>query len=162
MATLDDLKAKLKQAASKMPQMTKDIIEVEGLNFIKKNFREEGFTDSSLKKWKDRKTVDGSGRDITRYRTNRRGKKGSLNAYGRKNQGRPILTGHNTAGDKLRNSFRAKQRKYAVVFYTYKKYAKVHNEGEGHMPKRMFMGKSQYLDGKIKDKVKKSLDKLLK
>lgn len=163
MATLNDLQNKLKKVADEIPQMAKDIIEVEGLNFIKKNFRDEGFnTGTGVQKWKKRNTEDKRGRNITHYRTNRRGKKGSLNQYGRKNQRRPILTGHNTGGDKLRNSFKAEQRKYAVVFYTYKDYAEVHNEGLGDMPKRQFMGKSAYLDKKISNKIKRELDKRLK
>lgn len=163
MADLKDLERKLKSLSEQVPQIAKDVIETEGLNFIKKNFRDEGFNSSSgLQKWKPRKTTDKRGRNITRYRTNRVGTAGSLNRYGRKNQGRAILTGYDTAGDKLRNSFRAKQRKYDVVFYTYKEYAKYHNEGIGKQPKRQFMGASSYLNNRIKQKLDKQLKSRMK
>lgn len=163
MAALNDLKQKLKKLADEIPQLAKDVIEVEGLNFIKKNFRDEGFnTGSGVQKWQKRKTTDRHGRNITRYRTNRRGKKGSLNKYGRSLQGRPILTGHKTGGDKLRNSFKAIQRNHSVVFYSYKLYAKRHNEGKKRMPKRQFIGKSDYLDNRIERKMQRELDKRMK
>lgn len=137
-----------------------DIIEVEGLNHFEESFDNEGFTDASLEKWKPRKKVDKRGRDITKYRTNKVGKKGSLNSYGRKDKGRPILTGHNTGGNKLRNSLKASQISGGVEFSSDKEYAEVHNEGEGNMPKRQFIGKSKQLDKKIIKKVDKTLDKI--
>lgn len=139
-----------------------DIIEVEGLNHFEESFDNEGFTDSSLVKWKPRKTKDKRGRDITKYRTNKVGKKGSLNSYGRKNEGRAILTGHSTGGNKLRNSLKAKQVNSGVEFSTDKEYAEVHNEGKGDMPKRQFIGKSKKLDKKIIKKANKRLDKIFK
>ncbi|QYS86316.1 phage morphogenesis protein [Flavobacterium oreochromis] len=164
MASLADLQNLLNKAAKEMPDKALRIIGVEGLNFIQKNFRDEGFTDVSTKKWEERKTEDNRGRDITRYRTNRRGKQGNLNRYGSKNKDRAILVGHGTGGDKLKSSFRHRISlgSSSVSFYTYKGYAARHNEGLDGMPKRQFMGKSEYLNKQIAAKIKKELDKLLR
>lgn len=164
MADLSELQKLLNRAAHEMPNKVLRIIGVEGKNFIAKNFRDEGFTDTSTQKWEERKTEDKQGRDITRYRTSRRGKAGNLNRYGSKNKDRAILTGFGTGGDKLKNSFRYKISlgSSQVSFYTYKEYAQRHNEGLDGMPKRQFMGKSNYLNTQISNKVKKELDKLLK
>ncbi|MEC3875948.1 phage virion morphogenesis protein [Chryseobacterium salviniae] len=159
---LDDLRNLMLAAAVKIPDQALRIIEVEGKNFINKNFRDQGFTDGSLKKWQERKTTDSNGRDKMRYRTNRRGSVGELTRFGQKEIGRAILTGHNTGGNKLRNSFHTRREKLAVVFYTYKDYAGYHNEGDGNIPKRQFMGKSAYLDRKIQDKIKRTLDQLFR
>ena len=136
---------------------------MEGLNFIQKNFRDEAFTDVSTKKWEERKTEDAQGRDITRYRTNRKGRQGSLNRYGSKIKDRALLVGFGTGGDKLKSSFRYRVSlgSATVNFYTYKGYAARHNEGLDGMPKRQFIGQSQYLNKQIADKIKKELDKLL-
>jgi len=162
MAKLGDLERKLRMAVRKLPEQTLRIIEVEGLASINKNFRDEGFNDGGLQKWKPRKTTDKRGRDITRYRTSRVGKAGNLTRYGSKNEGRAILTGHATGGNKLRNSFSASRTKVKVRFRTYKDYAQAHNEGEGNMPKRQFIGKSRTLENNIKKKLTKELDKLFK
>jgi len=139
-----------------------DIIGVEAVNHFEESFENEGFTDVALKKWEPRKATDRRGRDITRYRTARIGKPGQLNAYGRRIQGRAILTGHNSGGDKLRNSLRYTTGNSKVDIVTDKDYAKTHNEGEGNMPKRQFMGHSAQLDRKILKKIDKQLKKILK
>lgn len=162
MATLKELQKLLNKGAAEIPEQAMKIVEVEGLNFIKKNFQDQGFNDNGLEKWKPRKTTDRQGRDLTRYRTNRRGTQGSLTQFGKKEQGRAILTGHNTGGDKLRNSFKARRDKLRVIFYTYKNYAEYHNEGTSELPKRQFIGKSAYLEQKIYDKISKTLDKIFK
>lgn len=150
----------LNKAMREIPKDVPKIIAVEGLAFINKNFRDQGFnTGTGVKKWKDRKTEDKRGRDITRYRTNRRGRQGSLTKYGRNIRGRALLVGHNTDGDKLKNSFRARQTRNSVHFFTYKDYAEYHNEGIGHMPPRPFMKPSAYLDNRIQNKLTRTLDK---
>ena len=149
----------LNKAMRDIPKDVPRIIEVEGLAFIKKNFRDQGFnTGTGVKKWKDRKTTDTKGRDITRYRTNRRGKQGALTKFGRKNEGRNILAGHKTGGNKLINSFRARRALSFVRFYTYKGYAGYHNEGTGKMPERSFIKPSRYLDKRIGTKITRTLD----
>lgn len=161
MADLQELQRLLDKVAKEIPDKALRIIGVEGVNFIAKNFRDESFTDISAKKWDKRKTEDRKGRDITLYRTNRRGKAGQLNAYGRKNVNRAILVGFKTGGDKLKNSW-----DYIILsgkmvsIRSYKKYAKRHNEGTDGMPQRQMIGRSQYYDDKIKDKLTKELNKL--
>lgn len=138
------------------------IVATEGLNFIKQNFKDEGFNDNGLKKWASRKTVDKRGRNNTRYRTNRVGRAGELNQHGRRNQGRAILTGHATGGNKLRNSHRATESPTVVKFITSKEYAEAHNEGNKFLPKRPFIGKSAYLERKIEAKIHKTLLKIFR
>lgn len=160
---LKQLQKLFNQALKVMPQKLPIIVEVEGLKFIKGNFRKQGFqTGTSVQKWKKRKTRDRKNRDITRYRTDRVGTKGSLNRFGSKNKGRAILIGFNTAGDKLSNSFSATKSSKQVVFSTYKEYAKIHNEGGDAMPKRQNMGKSKTLTDAIEKKLTRELDKIFK
>ena len=164
MSDLSELQKLLDRAAQEIPDKVLKIIGVEGKNFIQKNFRDEGFTDSSTEKWQERKTEDRQGRDLTRYRTSRRGKAGNLNKYGSSIKDRAILTGFATGGNKLRNSFRYRVSigSSQVTFYTYKEYAERHNEGLDGMPKRRFMGKSAYLNTQISKKINKELDKILR
>lgn len=162
MAGLDDLQNLLNKAMQVIPDKLPTIIEVEGLNAIKQNFRTQGYNDGSKRAWQKRKTTDKDGKDLTRYRTNRKGSAGSFTRFGQRNQGRAILVGHDTGGDKLSNSFRARRSRQRVVFYTYKKYGQRHNEGLDGMPKRQFMGKSVTLENNIKKKLTKELDKALK
>ncbi|QAR31131.1 phage morphogenesis protein [Ornithobacterium rhinotracheale] len=157
---LRDLQKKLNEVAAFMQNDASKILKTEGLKFIQQNFQDEGFHDGSLQKWQPRKTTDKRGRDITRYRTNRRGKQGTLNKYGRQIKDRPILTGHNSGGNKLRHSFKARVERQKVTFYTHKEYAQRHNEGLNGMPKRQFMGQSKTLDNNIKTKITKVLDKI--
>ena len=162
MAKANHLERKLQRAVKEIPGKALQIMEVEGLSFIKKNFRDQGFNDGGLKRWQPRKTTDKRGRDITRYRTNRVGRAGNLNRYGSKIKGRPVLTGHNTGGNKLRNSFLGIRSSNKVELRTHKEYAEVHNEGEGNMPQRQFIGDSPELESAIKAKVIKELDKIFK
>ncbi len=164
MSDLSELQKLLDRAAQEIPDKVLKIIGVEGKNFIQKNFRDEGFTDTSTEKWQERKTEDRQGRDITRYRTSRRGKAGNLNKYGSSIKDRAILTGFATGGNKLRNSFRYRVSigSSQVTFYTYKEYAERHNEGLDGMPKRRFMGKSAYLNTQISKKINKELHKILR
>lgn len=130
------------------------IIEVEGLRHFKDSFENEGFTDSSLDKWKERKTTNSRGRDLTRR------KDGSLSKFGQRELGRPILTGYASGGNKLRNSLRARRINRGVVFFTYKKYAERHNEGKDGMKVRPFMRESEKLDEKILTKAERRLDQI--
>ncbi|OWP84216.1 hypothetical protein BWK59_06395 [Flavobacterium davisii] len=162
MADLRELQRLLEQASREIPDKALRVIGTEGKNFIQKNFQDQGFTDTSTKKWEARKTEDERGRDITRYRTNRVGRVGNLNRYGSKIKDRALLVGHATGGDKLKNSFRYRVSlgSKQVHFTTYKEYAQRHNEGLDGMPKRQFMGKSHYLNTKISNKIRKELDKI--
>ena len=161
---LSDLQKLLIRASKEIPEKALRIMGVEGKKFIAKNFRDQGFTDTSTKKWQDRKTVDKYGVDNTTYRTNRVGRQGSLNRFGSRHEGRAILVGYNTGGDKLKNSFKyhVSQSSNRVVFRTYKPYAARHNEGLDGMPKRQFIGKSEFLNRQIFDKIKRELDQTLR
>lgn len=160
--SLEDLQNMLNQAAKQIPDKALRIIGVEGLKFIKKNFRDQGFNDTGIKKWQKRKTTDKNGRDMTRYTRGRNA--GSMTKFGLRNADRALLVGHDTGGDKLINSFKYNIIKASsqVHYSTNKKYAARHNEGLDGMPKRQFMGKSKYLDNQISQKIKKELDKLLR
>ncbi|WP_395075372.1 phage morphogenesis protein [Flavobacterium sp.] len=161
---LKHLQILLDRAVKEIPDKALRIIGVEGKNFISKNFRDEGFTDTSLVKWKKRKTTDRQGRDNTKYRTNKRGRQGSLNPYGQRNEGRAVLVGFDTGGNKLKNSFkyRISLGSKQVSFYTAKDYAQRHNEGLDGMPERQFIGKSNYLNEQIAKKISKELDKIFR
>jgi hypothetical protein len=162
-ADLKDLQKMLLKTSVEMPDVSIKVIRTEGLKFIKHNFRKQGFdTGSGVIKWKKRATLDKNGRNITRYRTSRVGKRGAPNKYGRTVTGRAILVGRNTGGNKLTNSFRSARRgKFTVAFRTYKEYAQRHNEGLDGMPERKFIGPSRYLDKKIFEKLKREHDKRL-
>lgn len=164
MSSLQDLQRLLDRAVRDIPDKALRVIGVEGKKFITKNFRDEGFTDSSLQKWDKRKTVDTSGRDNTRYRTNRRGRAGNLNQYGQRNKDRAVLVGFDTGGNKLKNSFnyRISLGSKQVSFYTAKPYAGRHNEGQDGMPKRQFIGQSNYLNEQIARKISTELDKIFR
>lgn len=162
MEDLKDFQNLLNKIAKELPDDILTIMRVEGKNFIKHNFKQQGFdTGTGVDKWKKRTTLDKRGRNITRYRTNRVGKKGTPNKYGRNITGRGVLIGHDTGGNKLANSFRGKVNKQnqTVRFRTYKEYAQRHNEGLDGMPKRQFIGDSKYLTRRIHKKVKRVLDK---
>jgi phage gpG-like protein len=159
---LRDLQRLLDRAANEIPTKALRIIGVEGKRFIQKNFRDEAFTDTTTKNWKARKLLGRGEKDLTKYRTNRRGREGSLTRFGRENEGRAILVGFNTGGDKLKNSFSYSIGNQRVVFRTYKGYAEFHNEGTDELPQRQFIGKSAYLDKQIGDKITRELNTILR
>lgn len=156
---IEDIKRQSKELETFLKNDLLEVIEVEGLNHFEESFQNEGFTDGGLVKWDKRQTTDNRGRDITRYRSSRVGKAGELNSYGRKNEGRAILTGHNTS-NKLRDSLKATKITGGVEFSTDKDYAEVHNEGSDIMPKRQFMGESKELDDAVELKIDKQLDNI--
>jgi len=155
-----ELRKKLESLARLVANDVPIVLKTEGLKFIQKNFQDEGFNDDGLQKWQPRKTTDTRGRDLTRYRSDRVGKKGTLTSFGKRNQGRAILTGHNSGGNKLRNSFRARTEKMKVTFYTHKEYARRHNEGLEGMPKRQFIGYSKTLFNNIKKEIDRLFNQL--
>ena len=157
---LQELRRKLEAIARLVANDVPIVLKTEGLKFIQQNFQDEGFNDGGLQKWQPRKTTDTRGRDLTRYRSDRVGKKGTLTRFGKRNQGRAILTGHNSGGNKLRNSFRARMEKMQVTFYTHKEYARRHNEGLEGMPKRQFIGDSKTLFNNIKKEIDRLFNQL--
>jgi phage gpG-like protein len=113
-------------------QIANDIIEVEAERFHEKNFRDEGFTDAGFKPWQPLKPT-------------------------KKNQGKAILVDTSLMkGHALKGTTRGKQ----VDFTFPLAYMRVHNEGgkAGRgagftMPKRQYVGPSQYLEARIQQKV---------
>lgn len=114
----------------------------EAKNFFQDSFRNQGFTDSGLKKWKKRK--------------------------GNTDPGRGVLIGKGTGT--LRNSIRVKTATMKKILITSDlKYSAVHNyglktgRGKGFtMTKRQFMGKSKKLDGIIVKLIKKKVNEIMK
>ena len=161
---MDHIPEDIKRQAEELQEFIEndllDIVEVEGLNHFEESFENEGFTDTSLVKWEKRKTTNRGGRDLTVYRTNRRGKAGRLNSFGQKNKGRQTLTGHGSGGNKLRNSGRANKIKGAIQFIWDKEYAERHNEGTDGMTKRQFVGESKVVNNKIDEQVEQNLNKI--
>lgn len=122
-----------------LPQLehhiVKDIIEVEAEAFHEKNFRDEGFTDVGFQKWQPRKPTK---------KDKGKGKRGLL-------VDTSLMKGH-----ALKGTTRGKQ----VDFEFPLAYMRVHNEGgkAGRgagftMPKRQYVGPSQYLEARIQQKV---------
>lgn len=111
-------------------------------NFFQDSFRNQGFTDSGLKKWKKRK--------------------------GNTDPGRGVLIGKGSGT--LRNSIRVKTATMKKILITSDlKYSAVHNyglktgRGKGFtMPKRQFMGKSKKLDGIIVKLIKNKVNEIMK
>ena len=157
---LQELRKKFEALARLVKEDIPIVLKTEGLKFIQKNFQDEGFNDEGLQKWQPRKTTDTQGRDLTRYRSDRVGKKGTLTPFGKRNQGRAILTGYNSGGNKLRHSFNCLCGSHQVTFYTHKEYALRHNEGLKGMPKRQFIGDSKTLFNNVKKEIDRLFNQL--
>lgn len=119
----------------------RDVIAVEAELFHAKNFRDEGFTDTGFTPWPKRKKED-----------KRPGRRALLVKTG-------TLRGHALKGRVQGNG---------VAFVFPLEYEKVHNEGlrAGRgagfdMPKRQFVGESDYLEKRIKAKAEQLLKRFL-
>jgi phage gpG-like protein len=109
----------------------------EAKNFFVNSWRLQGFEDMSVQKWAPRKKQD------------------------KKRAGRAILV---DSGDLRRSIIREPVNKsqLSVKISTDLPYAKVHNEGEGKMPKRQFMGNSYKLNENCKKILISQLDRIFK
>ena len=106
------------------------------------SFRKGGFTDASFSPWQARKSRDRS--DRSRVNAGR-------------NRAILVKTGH------LRNSIRvriATFQKIEIGAYGVP-YGVYHNNGEGKLPKRQFIGKSRQLDYKIKRRIRQAMDDIM-
>lgn len=139
MASKWGLKEKL-ASLQKMKSTLPTKLANEAKNHFLKSFRDQGFTDNSLQRWKPRK----SNRDVGR--------------------GILIKTG------KLRRSIKVSSVSWnRVVIGSYGlKYASVHNYGEMagrgkgfKMPKRQFIGNSKQLEKRMKNMVNTEFGKIL-
>jgi phage gpG-like protein len=133
MATFAEHKKILKQIEAFKPQLNK-IVEAAGViavNHFTKSFSNGGFTDESLERWKPRKRAE-------------RGKS------------RAVLV----KSGRLRRSLRSRRLgNLAVKIMTDVPYARVHNNGEGRMPKRQFIGYSGQLNRKLIAFIAKNIKK---
>lgn len=134
MANRDDMKflsVAYKKAQPNFPEIAGTL----AVNHFQKSFRDGGFTDDYLTKWKNRKRPD------------------------KKRPGRAILVDN---GD-LRRSIQItkKTNNYVIVGTTGIDYARVHNDGfpPRNIPKRQFMGDSSKLREKIASRFAKELFK---
>lgn len=169
----NEFKAKINQIRTFMPGLLKQvsgIVKVEGLAFIHDNFDAQGFINKGVVKWQARKTPaqiwrkkDVSGKRSSKLRATKAGA-----SYLKDTQSpRAILVkrGH------LRRSWDRSSKAYnmRVEFVSPLPYAQVHNEGgkagrgKGFtMPQRQMIGPSTELDRRIKAKLDKEMNNLLK
>ena len=118
-----------------------NVVAVEARNFTRKNFRDEGFTDTSLQKWTPRKKSE-------------------------KGKTRALLVDTSTM---KRHAATPQKTPTGVNFVFPLEYEEVHNyglkagRGKGFdMPERKYIGESHYLNKKIEAKARKVFDKYLK
>ena len=104
MRKLTDLDKIVREKIQRLEKTAFKTIAAETKNFVKENFKKQGFQAASLQPWKPRKTTDAKGRDLLFYKRGKR--KGRLTKFGRRHEGRAILIGH-YSGNKMRDSFRA-------------------------------------------------------
>ena len=124
-----------------------EVVGNEAVSHYKKSFRDEGFTNKTLVRWKE-----------VKRRINPRNKaKASARL--------PILT----QSGELGNSIRWRLEANAVIISSDKVYAEVHNiggragRGRGfRMPKRQFIGHSSALNLRINQKIKDHITRILK
>lgn len=125
----------LKLFFKKKKSMPKKIGNIAKNHFIQ-SFRDGGFKDKSLRKWRRRKQPD------------------------KKGKGRAILI----KSGKLRRSIRVKRATSRGILITAGgagiDYAAVHNRGMGKMPKRQFMGKSIILNKKVRKRIRREVDQV--
>lgn len=140
----------VKEKMNRIEKNALKAMEVETANFVKDNFRKQGYQDNSIVPWKPRKTTDSKGRDLRYYK--RRSRAGKLTQFGHKNKNRAILIGHDS-GNKMRDSFRFFLQRQQIKVLA-KDYAEFHNKGVGNLPKRKIIGKSRHLIKKIKNALK--------
>jgi len=129
-----NFKAKIREFKRVKKNLPKQVGNIAKNHFLQ-SFKDEGFTDKSLSKWKKRSTKNRS----DRRNSNRRNllvNRGHLR--------RSIKVG--------KASFnRIEVGSYGV------KYAPYHNRGEGRQPKRQFVGKSHVMNQKIRKRVRKDV-----
>lgn len=129
-----------------------DIMGVEALRFIRMNFDRQGFMSTGgVHKWQKRK------QPASMYY--KRGKKaGQLTKTGKtyiKKQSKPIFS--SSSGSLMRNSFDYSRERRSAKIYSHLSYAFYHNYGTDKLPRRMFIGPSDYLQARIAAKINKEV-----
>ncbi len=143
---MKDLERKLKEIQAYLKKDVKKVIGIEALNFYKKSFRDEGFTDNSLTKWKE-----------VKRRENPKTKGAA--------KSRKILTGDTK---QLSDSLDYKATSDGVEITSNSKYFEIHNaggkagrNGSAEIPKRQIVGKSEVLNKKLENEIEKDITKIL-
>ncbi len=143
---MKDLQRKFKQVQAYLKRDVKKVIGVEAINFYKKSFRDEGFTDKSQTKWKE-----------VKRRENPK-TKGATKT-------RKILSGETK---QLSDSIDHKVTSNGVSITSDVVYAEIHNEGgkagrnqSADIPKRQFIGKSEELNKNLETEIERDLTKIL-
>jgi phage gpG-like protein len=140
--------AKMNEAKKEIENLV-TIMGTEALNHFTKSFRDQGFTDTSLKKW-----------DARKKETDTRGRKD------RNRSSRAILV---RTGELRRSLQKRNLGRYSVVIKSDKIYANVHNEGlrSGRgggftMKKRQFVGYSEVLNRRLQQRINIRLNRIFK
>ena len=143
---MKDLIEKLESVKQYLQNDIKDDIGIQAVNHFKKSFRDEGFTDAKLTKWKEVKRREGDN------------KKGASST-------RKILTG---TTKQLHDSIEYNTTKDGVEIVSDVVYAQIHNEGgqtgrngTANIPKRQFVGESKSLNDKISAEIESEISKRL-
>ena len=139
------LKTKQKQINQAYNRTLPVKVGTEAVKFVRENFRQEGFVDSKLEKWKPAKRKSDP--------------KHPDRAYG------TLLSRRNH----LYKSVNKRASPGKAVVYTYVPYAAAHNEGTNNagrgrktrIPKRQFIGESKVLNERAKGVISTELKKIL-
>lgn len=131
----DKKNAKLKIMQQRIPALIGTI----ALKHFEQSFRNQGFTDSTLDPWVARKSKNKSDRNNPRRRAI------LVDSVALSNSG------------KVQS---ANWERIVVGFYGVE-YGKYHNRGEGHNPKRQFIGPSKVLTKRVSDLLNNEIKKII-
>jgi phage gpG-like protein len=138
----------------------KDILGTEAVAHFKDSFRNEGFEDTGVVKWKDVRRRDPQSPWY--------GHSGQTGKFSEERTITTILTGETR---ELQESISYQKIPFGVRVTNDTPYARVHQFGLGAkiygkkaftMPARPFMGKSEKLKGKIENRIEQEIKKILK
>lgn len=134
----------LRKQYRELIRQKKDLPQVVGtvaLRHFKKGMQKEGFIDRRLKKWPE---VQRRKPGHPRFNPKRQQK---------------ILVGPGSGG--IQNTLRIKRASFkeTIISSMGKKYAAYHNEGNGRLPKRQFLGNSVKLEREVERIIKDEFDK---
>lgn len=142
---MKDLIDKLEKVKQYLENDLKDDVGIQAKNHFKKSFRDEGFTDKSLTKWKEVKRRQG---DLKGAKSKRK-----------------ILTGETK---QLHDSIDYRTTGSGVEIVSDVVYAQIHNEGgkagrngSATIPKRQFIGESDTLNKNITTEIEVEITKRL-
>lgn len=126
----------IKRAQRKLKNRVPKLIGEHARRFFANSFTKEGFTDLTLDKW-DRREKET-----------------------RRSSGKKILSDRGFLKNSIRRT-RATPKKIMVSSVGLR-YARIHNDGGGKLPKRQFMGDSRRLNKEIKRLIERELKKATK